>query len=134
MKTKNKCTTSFRIVGDFCPEQIASLLGVKPDMVWQKGDVRKDGSVREFSSMELFMCEAYDVEVANQMMKTITPLIDKTDLLNQIRNKYVLSYYIEVVPTVYADDINPCLAPSLEVMDFCHATRTEIDIDLYVLK
>lgn len=29
-------------------------------------------------------------------------------------------------------DINPCLAPPLDVIDFCHATRTEIDIDLYI--
>jgi hypothetical protein len=39
---------------------------------------------------------------------------------------------LEIVPTVYAGDITPCLAPSLDVMDFCHATRTELDIDLYV--
>lgn len=37
-----------------------------------------------------------------------------------------------IVPTIYADDIKPCLAPPLDIMDFCQATRTEIDID-YVI-
>ena len=33
---------------------------------------------------------------------------------------------------IYVNDINPCLAPSLDVIDFCHATRTKIDIDMYI--
>ena len=37
-----------------------------------------------------------------------------------------------LIVQIYVDDINPCLAPSLDVIDFCHATRTEIDIDLYI--
>ena len=74
----------------------------------------------------------YDVYVENQMRKTISGLLDKIDVLNQIRNEFDVSFYLEVVPEIYVDDINPCLAPTLDVIDFCHATRTEIDIDLYV--
>ena len=40
----------------------------------------------------------------------------------------------DFIPTIYVGNTNPCLAPSLKVIDFCHATRTEIDIDLYVMK
>ncbi|MBQ6239601.1 MAG: hypothetical protein IJK56_04460 [Firmicutes bacterium] len=45
-----------------------------------------------------------------------------------------ISARLGIVPEIYVDDINPCLAPSLDVIDFCHATRTEIDIDLYICK
>ena len=66
------------------------------------------------------------------MRKTIAVLQDKIPVLNQIREKYDVSFFLEIVPEIYANDTNPCLAPSLDIIDFCHATRTEIDIDMYV--
>ena len=32
-----------------------------------------------------------------------------------------------------AEESTPCLAPTLDVIDFCHSTRTELDIDLYII-
>ena len=66
------------------------------------------------------------------MRKTISDLLDKTDILNQIRSEYDISFCLEIVPTIYVGDTNPCLAPPLDIIDFCHATRTEIDIDMYI--
>ena len=77
-------------------------------------------------------CLEYDVFVDNQMKKTIALLQNKISLLNQIKNEYDVSFFLEVVPMIYTDESTPCLAPSLEIIDFCHATRTEIDIDMYV--
>ena len=56
----------------------------------------------------------------------------KIDLLNQIYRNNQVTFELEIVPTIYVGDPTPCLAPSLDVIDFCHATRTEIDIDMYV--
>ena len=47
--------------------------------------------------------------------------------------KYDVEYYLEVVPEIYSYNSHPCLAPSLDVIDFCHETRTNIDIDLYIM-
>ena len=132
METKNKCYTYFRIVGSFDPAEITARLGIVPDDCWKPGDIRNDGSLYDFSSWTCGRCDEYDVCVENQMRKTISGLLDKIDILNQIRNDFDVSFYLEVVPEIYVDDINPCLAPSLDVIDFCHATRTEIDIDLYI--
>ena len=66
------------------------------------------------------------------MRKTIALLQDKIQLLNRIREENDVSFVLEIVPSIYVGDINPCLAPPLDVIDFCHATRTEIDIDMYV--
>ena len=66
------------------------------------------------------------------MTRTIAVLQDKIPLLNQIRQTYDVSFVLEIVPSIYVNDINPCLAPSLDVIDFCHATRTKIDIDMYI--
>ena len=77
-------------------------------------------------------CAEYDVYVGNQMRKTISILLDKIAILNQIREENDVEFFLEIVPSIYVDDINPCLAPPLDVIDFCHATRTKVDIDMYL--
>lgn len=132
MNTRNSCYTYFKIVGDFNPDEVSELLNLTPEKTWKIGDLRRNGSKYDFALWEIGRCTEYDVEVENQMRKTISVLQDKISLLNQIREQNDVSFVLEIVPTVYVDDTNPCLAPSLDVIDFCHATRTEIDIDLYV--
>ena len=132
METKNRCHTYFRIVGDFDPDVISARLGISPTKSWKIGDHRKNGSRFDFACWECGICEDYDVLVENQMRKTISPLLGKTEILNRIREEFDLSFFLEIVPTIYADEISPCLAPPLDVIDFCHATRTQIDIDLYL--
>lgn len=132
--TENSCYTYFRITGDFDPDIITERLGLLPDKSWKIGDKRRNGTLYDFASWEIGRCEQYDVLIENQMHKTIAPLIDKVDLLNEIRNEFNVVFTLEIVPETYADNTTPCLAPSLQVIDFCHATRTEIDIDLYVIE
>ena len=132
MKSRNSCYTYFKIVGEFNPDEISSVLGMEAEKSWRIGDARIDGSRYDFALWETGRCNDYDIEVANQMRKTIASLMYKIDLLNKIRQEYDVSFYLEGVPTVYAEDLTPCLAPTLDVIDFCYATRTEIDIDMYV--
>ena len=131
--TDNSCYTYFRITGDFDPDIITERLGLQPDRFWKIGDKRRNRTEYDFASWEIGRCDQYDVLTENQMRKTIDPLFDKVDLLNRIRNEFNVVFTLEIIPTIYAGNINPCLAPSLKVIDFCHATRTEIDIDLYVM-
>ena len=66
------------------------------------------------------------------MLKTITPLLSKVNILKEIKNQFDVQYTLEVVPTVRFDESTPCLAPSIQIMQFCCDTGTKIDIDLYV--
>ena len=132
MNTRNSCYTYFTIVGNFDPDSVSLLLNLNPDQSWRAGDLRRNGTAYDFARWSFGKCDTYDMIVANQMRKTIAPLLDKIDILNEIRYKNSVNFYLEVVPSIHSGDISPCLAPSLDVMDFCHATRTEIDIDLYV--
>ena len=68
------------------------------------------------------------------MEKTIEPLLDKIDVLNELREKYNLKYSLIVVPHIIVNKINPDLSPSMKVIDFCHAIRADISIDLYLYK
>ena len=132
MNTQNSCYTYFKIVGDFDPDVITDLLGLVPERSHKIGDTRKNGTKYDFALWTVGKCDEYDPEVENQMRKTVSVLLDKIPLLRQIKETYDVEFYLEIVPEVYVDDINPCLAPSLDVIDFCHETRTKIDIDLYV--
>lgn len=132
MNTQNSCYTYFKIVGEFDPDYVSELLKLKPEKSWRIGDVRCDGTKYDFALWEIGRCNEYDVEVANQMKKTISILWDKVDLLNKIRVENDASFFLQIVPHIYSDDTSPCLAPTLDIIDFCHVTRTEIDIDMYV--
>ena len=132
MQTRNSCYTYFKIVGDFDPDEVTRLLALQPEKTWKIGDRRKNGTKYNFALWEIGRCKDYGVEVEKQMRKTLTPLMGKIDLLNQIYRNNQVTFELEIVPTIYVGDPTPCLAPSLDVIDFCHATRTEIDIDMYV--
>lgn len=126
------CYTYFKIVGDFDPDEITELLGIAPEKSWRKGGMRKNGTVYDFACWQTGACREYDFDVSVQMMKTLAPLLDKIDILNEIKKRYDADFVLETVPTVRFDESAPCLAPSLDVMRFCCATETSVDIDLYV--
>lgn len=132
--TENTCYTYFKITGDFNPDVVTKRLGLFPSKSWKIGDRRRDGASFDFALWEFGYCDSFDVIVENQMHMTIAPLLDKIDILNELKREHNVDYTLVVVPTVYASNSSPCLAPSLKVIDFCHATRTEIDIDLYVME
>lgn len=131
--SKNSCYTYFRIAGNFDPDEITAILQLKPEKQWKIGDYRRNGTQYNFAVWQIGMCAEYDVYVENQMRKTIAPLMDKIDLLKKIHSAYDVSFFLEVVPYIYIDEITPCLSPTLDIIDFCHETRTEIDIDFYLL-
>ena len=132
MKERNTCYTYFRIGGYFDPDKISEILKLQPEESWKIGDERQNGTKYETALWTIGRCDDYDFEIEKQMEKTISVLQDKIDLLNRIKEEYDVTYFLEIVPKVYVGESTPCLAPSLAVIDFCHATRTKIDIDLYV--
>lgn len=126
------CYTYFRITGNFNPDTITNLLCLTPEKSWKIGDTRKNGTQYDFASWQFGTCKEYDIIVENQMLKTIAPLISKMEILKEIKRKFDVNFTLEVVSTVRSDETTPCLAPSINIMQFCCDTGTEIDIDLYV--
>ena len=129
---KNNCKTYFSISGDFDPQQITKMLNVEPTRCHGKDDLRRDGKPYNFALWAGCLCDEYDVYVENQMEKTIEPLLDKIDVLKQIKEQFDVEMFLSVVPHAVADQPTPCLAPSLKVMQFCVEVGVKIDIDLYI--
>ena len=130
---ENSCYTYFRIVGQFHTDDISNILGLTPEKKWDIGDTRKNGSQYDSANWSIGYCKDYNIETEFQMHRTISQLIDKKEELKRIRERYDVEFYLEVVPTLCVGKSTPCLAPSMEVIDFCYETRTQIDIDLYLV-
>ena len=133
MEKQNRCVTYFRMVGQFDPDRVTEILGLQPEKCTKVGDVLRNGKKSDVASWEIGRCDVYDPIVANQMKRSISLLRHKVDALRQIKETYEVSYYLEVVPEIHAEGVHPCLSPDLDIIDFCHATRCEIDIDMYIL-
>ena len=77
-------------------------------------------------------CTKYDINTANQMLKTIKPLLSKADILCKIKNMYDVKYSLVISPKIRFDKSTPYLSPSREIIKFCYETDTDIVYDLYV--
>ena len=131
---ENTCFTQFAIVGTFDPDEITKRLGLEPDDTVKMGEHLRANRSADIARWDFGKCNVYDVYTDNQMKKTIAPLLDKIDELKAIARDYKVEMYLNVVPSLTTGRISPALAPSLEVMSFCVATGTKIDIDLYLLE
>ncbi|MCR5057822.1 MAG: DUF4279 domain-containing protein [Clostridiales bacterium] len=126
------CYTYFSIRGDYDPEEITKILGIKPERTFRKGELNKVGHPYKCSSWAGCFCREYDIDLSVQMEKTIQPLLSKYEELNLIRTKYKAYLSLEVVPEIVYGSDKPILGPSMAVMQFCCATQTELDIDWYL--
>ncbi len=68
-----------------------------------------------------------------QMEKTISPLPDKIDLLNDFRQDHNAKFTLEVVVKFISTGAKLAIFPSSAVIDFCHATSTDLDYDYQFL-
>ena len=132
MKDRNRCYTYFSIVGDFDPREATELLGLRPDHTVRAGERSPRGILQSESVWEFGRCDKYSPITADQMERTLLPLAERVEQLRKFREEHSVKYYLSVVPELYCKDAAPALAPSLNVIDFCHAVRCEIDIDMYL--
>lgn len=136
-KINNKSITYFKIIGDFEPSEITKALNLSPSRTWKKGEERKyldrrgNGNYK-FSLWEFGRIESVNNNfINNQTYTTIIPLLDCVDLLKELKQKYKLTFVLEIVPKFYTITDKPIISPSKEVIEFCYLTETKIDIDYY---
>ena len=67
--------------------------GEEPYESWKIGDKRKNGSIFDFAAWHFRKCDIYNVDITEQMQETIKPLLNKIDILNQIREENDVSFW-----------------------------------------
>ncbi len=127
----NECYTYFKITGDFDPDDVTRRLGLPPYETEPRRLHPLLGTPIP-AEWHFGLCDDYSLYIEDQMRRTIARLTDKVDVLLALQRESHAECWLIIVPTLHKDEPTPCLAPPLDVIDFCHAARTQIDIDLYI--
>ena len=128
----NGCYTYFNVSGEFDPEDVSAALGLEPFRAWKSSDLRRDGKPYGFSNASFCRCDEYDFDINVMLRKTLAKLTDTIEILNALRERTDATFELRAVPSVYVNESTPALGLDLDIIDFCHATRTSVDIDMYV--
>ena len=128
MKNQNECYTSFSVsLPITLMENFIQELGI---VDFEKKTSR---ALCDEVTLKIGKNKVYGVDVGSMVIKTLTPLFGKEELLKELKDKYNLHYYIEIVPSLYSNNITPAFFFNSKIIEFCYKTQTEIDIDLYLL-
>lgn len=133
MEKEFEIKTYFCIQGDFNVDEVISLINLKPNQIIKKGDyrIKKLNDCYDFSALKFGLIIDSDIQGDKQIEKTISTLWPKIDILKEIKQKYDVSYCLEIVPKFYKTCEKPIISPSKDVIKFCYLTDTEIDYDYY---
>ena len=127
----SSCYCYFAIKGDFPPDDVSTTLEINPSKHWAIGDKRKNGGYYDFALWETGFTKIEYPEIEMRCAEAIRGLRGKEGLLKQIKEKYNVSFFLEIVPSIY-DGKEPVIEFGKEVIEFCYLTETDIDIDMYV--
>ena len=117
---------------DFNPDEITKLLKITPYHTTVMNAPRINGVGNyPFSTWKGCKKEEHTLGAEKQVQKIVEELKDKIPLLQQIKKLYDVRFYITIVPSIYNEEA-PIIQFGKEIIDFCHKTRTEIGIHLYV--
>ena len=120
---------------EFDPDYITELLGIEPHNKWRTGEPRRHGAgvygAYKFSRWGACRQDTPENDAREQCLAIVRMLKDKIPALKQIKREYNVSFCIIVVPEIYNEEA-PALCFDEEIIEFCHATGTVIDIDTYV--
>ena len=116
---------------EFDPAHITDLLQIEPFVTRKKGEPRKGGGVFTFSSWSACRQCSPAIDAQAQCLSIVGALRSKIPILRQIKQKYNVVYTIFIVAHIYNSQ-SPILYFDSEIVEFCDATGTIIEIDQYV--
>ncbi|GGA60681.1 DUF4279 domain-containing protein [Ornithinibacillus halotolerans] len=142
IEDKSEIKVYLTLYGDDFPlEEVTEKLGIEPTRTCKKGDemVPPHGTYKPAikryypdTSWELDSgyIESTDVEV--EFDKLVDKLRSKIFIINELREKYNLKSYIQVVPQLYNGD-TPILTVNKKLINFAYRIQAEfIDYDMYI--
>jgi len=122
---------------DFDPADITRRLGIEPKRTMRKGDERRTAmGVYGVYSRSCWKACSQDVppmDAEAQCLAIVRALREKIPILQQIKKEINVDFLIVIVPEVYGEEV-PFMNFNQEIISFCHATGTEISIDMYVFR
>ena len=133
---KHACRTYFLVVGEFDPKAFCRELGITPTRTVRRGEPQgARGIPAAHDRVEIGYNDRYRVNVNEMIRKTLSELAGKTDLLAELRRRYDLTYFLEIVPEIASgsDEPTPILSLDEDIVEFLARTGARHDLDYYVL-
>ena len=125
---EHSCRTYFAIYGDFDSGLIIKMLNLN-----QINCEEKINGLGE-KSLKIGINDVYDNNVNNMIRVTLKDLYYKVDVLIDLKEKYDLEYYLEVVPSIIrnSEKVKQILSLEEDVIEFLYKTKTIHDLDYYI--
>ncbi|GKW05201.1 DUF4279 domain-containing protein [Pectobacterium carotovorum] len=131
--SKTKVKAEFSICGDvFDTNEITKLLGIEPAEIYLKGIIsgtRKRPSTETSWSICTEKEESYDIN--EQTKKLLFLLIDKTDVLDRIKEKYDTTFILSLLVEIENGE-KPAIYWTAETNQFLGRIGAESSVDLYI--
>ena len=117
----------------FNPDEITNAIGIKPFKTIKYGTLRDNGKgTYNFSSW--YGCKQVEPDVSRlqQCNKIVEELKSHVPVLMQFKEKYNLSFSIQIFPCAENKKCGDVIGFTREIIDFCYMTGTEIVVDMFL--
>lgn len=125
----SKIYVSLRVMsGTISPTEITAYLGIEPDHVWSKGDVRKGTKLSEVENgWELKSSTNSEAQLQQQVTRLLDKIMPAANTLKELSGTWI----VQISCVVYAETPPP-LNFSAELISRMAAVNAALDIDLYI--
>jgi Domain of unknown function (DUF4279) len=125
----------FALKGDnFDPQVVTARLGIIPTETWKKGDLRNNKMPIQHSGWKLSTEKGIEYLMVDKLVdEVIGKLLDKIEIINELKNQYNLHSVLEIVLYIDTNESQstPALGHDLKTIEFLYRTQTETDVDMY---
>ena len=117
----------FMITGDVQAQTLVERIGVAPDKILGKGEALPCGKRVEQTTLLFGVRERTDEPISQSMLFSVSALIDKEELLGDLKEELALTYYL-FIPDEYKGELIIVPAP---LARFLYLSKTFRDLDYY---
>lgn len=127
---KTNVKVEFVILGDMFPDDITNKLRIQPSSQWNKGDVLKNGRIREFSGWEISTEYQESLDISEQLNQIFTRIRDKREeLIALCQSDGVECRFCFVIKIENGQ--TPAMTLDREIIAFANAIKAEFEFDIY---
>ena len=123
----HKCRSYFNITSD---------KEINIDVVCDMLTIDRDEIIlsKNSNSININLCEEYNIDTNILLRKTLSNLFGKEDILRKLKEKYNFTYYLERVVEFDSrcDEPTPILGLARDIIEFLYKSGTLDDIDYYI--
>jgi hypothetical protein len=128
---KTNVKVEFILLGDnFNPDDITNKLSIRPTSKWKKGEILKNGRVREYSGWEISTEYEESLDINDQLNQILIKIKDKRNEIFEISNNKDIECRFCVVVKI-ENGYTPAMTLNREVIQFAYEIGAEFEFDLY---